>query len=159
MQTSTTAHAGTDGVCSVRVVGTRGEGPELLVNAGAGVKTGQLVELDFAAAPLGDVVYLEFKNNSATTWRPHWARVLDRRRRQEWYIYSRQWVSKTRTQRAYAEASDGHLDAREELGDAVDDRAHARSAEKYSANWDLCYTEKRGGTCRNKNCKWRHLKK
>ena len=82
VQTSSTAHAASEGVCSVRVVGTQGEGPELLLNDGAGTKTGELSELPFACeAALGDVVYVEFKNNSATTWRPHWAKVYARMRR------------------------------------------------------------------------------
>merc|ERR1712190_431406 len=105
IQNSTTAHAGTDGVCSVKLVGTMGESCEQLVNDGGGIKTGDLIDVDIAVVgDIGDLVYVEMRNTSATTWRPHWIRATSPTGR-EFFIYSRQWVSKGRTQKAYVDVS------------------------------------------------------
>ena len=74
VQTSETAYAASDGICSVSVVGSEGEGPELALNDGAAVKKGELVEVRFTA-DLGEVSYVEFKNTSSETWRPHWVKT------------------------------------------------------------------------------------
>jgi hypothetical protein len=170
VQTSETAYAASDGICSVSVVGSEGEGPELALNDGAAVKKGELVEVRFTA-DLGEVSYVEFKNTSSETWRPHWVKVTalgsGSRKPREWYIRSRQFVSKTRTQKAYVDPAmqtEKHRPT-EVFGPAADesspveddDAAHARATEKYSENWDLCNTERRGLPCKNKHCKWRHL--
>jgi len=105
VQNSTTAHAGTSGRCSVKLVGNLGESEELVLNGGGGVKSGELVAMEtFVAADIGDLAYIELKNASAETWRPHWIKVCTPGG-QEHFVYSRQWVAKNRTQKAYVEVA------------------------------------------------------
>lgn len=105
LQNSTTAHAGTTGSCSIKLVGTAGESNEHPLNDGGGVKTGDLLEFDIPVADdIGDLAYVEMKNTSATTWRPHWIRATSPNGR-AFFVYSRQWVSKGRTQKAYVDVS------------------------------------------------------
>jgi len=105
VQNSATAHASTSGACSVKVVAARGETSELVLNDGRGMKSGELVRVEErVAADLGDLVYVELKNTSAETWRPHWIRVRAPDGAES-FVYSRQWVAKNRTQKAYAEVS------------------------------------------------------
>jgi len=105
MQNSATAHAGTVGVCSVKVVAEHGETEELVLNDGRGIKTGQLVRVEGRVdTDIGALVYLELRNTSAETWRPHWFKVYGPDG-SEVFIYSRQWVAKGRIQKAYSEVT------------------------------------------------------
>lgn len=105
VQNSTTAHASTDGVCSVKIVGAKGESNVIVLNGGGGMKTGDLAtETIHISQDLGELVYVELSNTSATTWRPQWVKVFAPDGK-EHFIYSRQWVAKNRTQKAYAEVS------------------------------------------------------
>eukprot|EP00927_Polykrikos_kofoidii_P055322 TRINITY_DN49591_c0_g1_i1.p1 TRINITY_DN49591_c0_g1~~TRINITY_DN49591_c0_g1_i1.p1 ORF type:complete len:633 (+),score=129.76 TRINITY_DN49591_c0_g1_i1:34-1932(+) len=105
VQNSSTAHASTTGRCSIRIVASCGCSEEMVLNDGGGVKTGELVRLETRTEhDLGELDHVEMKNTSAETWRPHWIKVYAPNGKES-FIYSRQWVAKGRTQRAYAEVT------------------------------------------------------